>query len=196
MKSTSTLAAALSLLLLALACAPATPTATVPVEDLVGTAVAQTQTAEAAETAPPVETTEPPPPLPTATDTPVPDVTAPSPLSAMYTGIVIADGECYDLDDGNAPYVLDGDCDILLVYPQILRTQNGALLSGHATLDAPSRNDCSAAVFDGGDLAPNTDLYICFKSDEGHYGFIVQRHDGAPFDVASHRLVIDWWVYE
>jgi hypothetical protein len=173
---TKPILALLTLLILALACGipstPEPPTAT---------------------TAPPTDT---PLPVPTPTDTPIPDPTAPSPLPMTHTGIILNDDECFDLDDGASPYVLDADCDILLVYPQILRPQNGAQLSGQATFEAPSRGDCAAAVFDPGDLAPNTDLYICFLSDEGHYGFIVQRPDGAPFDIASHRLVFDWWVYE
>jgi hypothetical protein len=166
------LAAGLALLLLTLACGTATPTP--------------------APLPPPSDT---PAPVPTPTDTPIPDATAPSPLPMTHTGIILNDGECYDLDDGNAPYVLDADCDILKVYPQILRPQNGALLSGYADLTPPSLSDCMGKVFDAGDLAPNTDLYICFLSDEGHYGFIVQRPDGAPFEISSHRLILDWWVY-
>jgi len=150
---------------------------------------------------PPTDTPMPAPPTntnipPTASNTPIPpDATAPSPLPASHTGIILNDGECYDLDDGNAPYVLDADCDILLVYPLILRPQNGAQLSGYADLTPPSLGTCMGKAFDAGDLAPNTDLYICFHTDEGNYGFIVQRPDGAPFEVSSHRLVFDWWLY-
>ena len=177
MHTKSILSALLALLLLTLACGTVTPTPE--------------------PAAPPTDTPAPPAtPTDTPTDTPIPDATAPSPLPMTNTGIILNDDECYDLYNGDAPYLPDADCDILLVYPLILRPQNGALLSGHADLAAPSRADCMAKVFDAGDLAPNTDLYICFQSDEGNYGFIVQRPDGAPFDVSSHRLVFDWRVYE
>jgi hypothetical protein len=166
--------AVLALILVTLSCAPATPTPTTepPV--------------------PPTDTSMAPAP----TDTTPPDATAPSPLPVSNTGIILNEGECYDLDNGSAPYVLDGDCDILLVSILTLQPQNGAQLSGYADLSAPSLATCMGKAFDAGDLAPNTDLYICFLSDEGHYGFIVQRPDGAPFDVSSHRLVFDWWLYE
>lgn len=136
-----------------------------------------------------------PPAVPTDTPAPPPDVTAPSPIPASHTGIILANGECYDLDTGNAPYVMGPQCDVLLVHPQILRPQNGAMLSGHATLDAPSRTECESAIYEAGDLAPNTDLYICFRTNEGSYGFLVQRTDGAPFAISSQRLVFDWWLY-
>jgi hypothetical protein len=182
MPSKSMTLAILALVLITLSCGFATPT---PPAD---TPILPTDTVPP----PPTNTV---PALPPPTDTPIPDVNAPDPLPMTHPGIILDDGECYDLDNGHAPHMLDADCDILLVYPQILRPQNGAQLCGHATLTPPSRGDCEAAAFDSGDLAPNTDLYICFLSDEGHYGFIVQRPDGAPFETSSHRLVLDWWVY-
>lgn len=188
MRSQSIKLAILTLVLITLSCGFVTPT---PPAD---TAIPPTDTLPPAADSP-IPPTDPLPPPPTPTDTAVPDIFAPDPLPMTNTGIILNDGECYDLDNGHAPYTLDDDCDILLVYPQILRPQNGAQLCGHATLTPPSSNDCASAAFDPGDLAPNTDLYICFLSDEGNHGFIVQRHDGAPFDTASHRLVFDWWVY-
>jgi hypothetical protein len=167
--------------------------------DTPATAVALTMEAQAGlPSAVPPSPTETAPSLPTllpSTDTPIPDQFAPSPLPAANTGIILKEGECYDLDTGDAPYVLDADCDVLMVPIQILRPQNGAMLCGHATFDPPSLAQCQTAAYDAGDLAPNTDLYICFRSNEGRYGFLVQRHDGAPFAVASTRLVLDWWVY-
>ncbi|MGD8814746.1 MAG: hypothetical protein PVI78_09765 [Anaerolineales bacterium] len=180
MKRTSILIPILSTFLLTLACAITIPSTTEPPPQPTDTLQPPTHTVAA---------------LPPPTDTSIPDIIAPDPLPISHTGIILDDGECYDLDNGHAPHVLDADCDILLVHPQILRPQNGAQLCGHATLTAPSLADCEAAAYDAGDLAPNTDLYICFLSDEGHYGFLVQRHDGAPFETASHRLVFDWWVY-
>jgi hypothetical protein len=174
MTSKQSILAILALVLITLSCGPGTPT---PSPD---------------PPAPPTDTTIPP--TPTATPIP-PDVTPPSPLPASHTGIILNDDECYDLDSGDAPYVRDDDCDILLVYPQILRPQNGAQLSGYADATPPSLSTCNAKVYDPGDLGPNTDRYICFFTNEGNYGFIVQRADGAPFDVASHRLVFDWWLY-
>ena len=193
MKRTSMLNAILTAFLLTLACTITIPSPTDSTESPVPPT--DTLAPAPADTEPPVPPTNTVPALPPPTDTSVPDVNAPDPLPISHTGIILDDGECYDLDNGHAPHVLDADCDILLVYPQILRPQNGAQLCGHATLTAPSLADCEAAAYDPGDLAPNTDLYICFLSDEGHYGFLVQRHDGAPFETASHRLVFDWWVY-
>jgi hypothetical protein len=192
MPSKYTALAILAMIVITLACAPATPT---PSPDPPAPPTDTTMPAPPTDTtmpAPPTDTPMPAPP----TDTPVSlDVTPPSPLPASHTGIILNDDECYDLDTGDAPYVRDDDCDILLVYPQILRPQNGAQLSGYAEMTPPSSGTCNAKAFDPGDLAPNTDLYICFFTNEGNYGFIVQRPDGAPFDVASHRLVFDWWLY-
>lgn len=189
MPSKSTFLAILALVLITLSCGTVTPA---PVTDTPEPLVPPTDTPE--PLAPPTDTPEP---LLPPTDTPIPlDPTAPSPLPMTHTGIILNDGECYDLDDGNAPYVLDADCDILKVPPQILRPQNGALLSGYADLTPPSLSDCMGKDFDAGDLSPNTDLYICFLSDEGHYGFFVQRSDGAPFEISAHRVIFDWWVYE
>jgi len=194
MPSKSPFLTILALVLLILACGPATstPEPRIPPTDTPEPLVPPTDTPE-----PLIPPTDTPEPLMPPTDTPIPpDPTAPSPLPMTHTGIILNDGECYDLDNGDVPFVLDADCDILKVPPQILRPQNGALLSGHADLTPPSLSDCMGKAFDAGDLSPNTDLYICFLSDEGHYGFFVQRPDGAPFEISAHRVIFDWWVYE
>lgn len=197
MRSRSMLAAAVAMTAVMLACTSpgGAPEATdTPSGDEIGTVVALTLTAQPASTEPPPSDT--PVPGPTSTSTPEPDETAPVPLPASHTGIILQHGECYDLDTGNAPYVMGPACDMLFSPPYVIQMQNGAQISGYATLTPPSLSHCVGATYEPGDLSPNTDLYLCFRTNEGHYGFIVQRPDGAPFEISSTRLVFDYWVFE
>lgn len=126
------------------------------------------------------------------TPEPVAEEEAPSPLPMMNTGLILREGECFDLDDGSvgAP---DGECDLLLVPVLIFRPVNGARISGSATATAPSRSQCASSVLSGADVAPNTDRYLCVQSSEGSFGFVVQRADapGAPLN----RLILDYWIF-
>ncbi len=126
------------------------------------------------------------------TPQPVMEEEAPSPLPMTNTGLILREGECFDLDDGSvgAP---DGECDLLLVPVLILRPVNGARLSGSATAAAPTRSQCASAALDAADLAPNTDRYLCVQTSEGRPAFVVQRADapGAPLN----RLILDYWTY-
>lgn len=195
MRHSAILLTAACLLIAGLACSiPGGPTAEPPDPGAVATAVAATIAAGAAPATEPPPTVAPPTAAPSPSETPG-DLFAPDPLPAMQTGIILLHGECYDLDNGNAPYLLDADCDMLFVPPYIIQMQNGARISGYASMSAPSKNGCIAARYEPGDLSPNTDLYMCFQTNEGHYGFVVQRADGAPFETASQRLIFDWWVY-
>ncbi len=126
------------------------------------------------------------------TPVPVVEEEAPSPLPMMNTGLILREGECFDLDDGSvgAP---DGECDLLLVPVLIFRPVNGARISGSATAAAPTRSQCASASLDAADVAPNTDRYLCLQTSEGTYGFVVQRADapGAPLN----RLILDYWLF-
>ncbi|MDI6770348.1 MAG: hypothetical protein QMD04_11840 [Anaerolineales bacterium] len=118
------------------------------------------------------------PPPPTAAD-----VFAPDPLGPAWSGMWFANGACYDMD------VLFTDsgtaCDVYLDSTGLLRPRNGGLFSGYATLTPPSLNQCKAAQLSADPIAPNSDLYMCFKTNLGKYGFFVARQidaSGIAFD--------------
>jgi hypothetical protein len=121
------------------------------------------------------------------------DATAPSPLPFGYTGLIFNEGDCWDMDTG--AMVADASCDFRLDQVLIMTPQNGALISGSGLPAAPSLAACMA---DPGllpdRLAPNTDIYLCTRTNQGVYGFVVERHDapGAP----STRLILDYWLYK
>jgi hypothetical protein len=123
---------------------------------------------------------------------PTPEEIAPDPLPAGYTGVILNNGECFDLDTGavSAP---DLRCDVWLTQSGLYSQMNGAQISGYVTMEAPSRTNCVAARFDPGDLAVQTDLFSCFLTDEGQVGFIVAREyrGGIP----STGIVFDYWVF-
>ena len=202
-----------TLILLALACgasAPPTPTRdinAVVVETLAAhtveaalTAAVIPPTATMPPSPPPTATTPslPPPttaPSPTATILPTaaPQEIAPEPLPASNTGIVLYPNDCFDLDTGGVSAALTPGCDLLVPAPMLLRPQNGAQISGYVTFEVPTRSQCLAARYEPGDLSPNSDLYMCFRTNAGRYGFIVQRMDapGAP----PGRMIVDYWVF-
>jgi hypothetical protein len=133
------------------------------------------------DTLPPTETQEPP------------VESAPDPLPAFNTGFMLNNGECLNFDNGQvgAP---DADCDIWLVEPALFRQMNGAQLSGYVTMTAPTRTHCKEARYEPDDLAIQTDLYMCFITNEGKVGFIVARSylGGIP----STGIVVDYWVFD
>jgi len=136
----------------------------------------------------PTETPPPPPPLPTAT----PEEVAPNPLPMTHTGVILNNGECFNFDNGavSAP---DGQCDVWLYQSAMFRQMNGAQISGYVTMEPPTRSHCAAGHYEPGDLAVQTDLYMCFFSNEGRIGFIVVREyrGGIP----STGIVFDYWVF-
>ena len=157
---------------------------------MAATMIAQTLAAVPASTHTPS-----PIPEPTTTWTATPEETAPDPLPVQNTGITLQNGECYDLDTGDAPYVMDADCDILSTVNQELLPQNGALLSGYADMNPPTRSECMLKEYASDHLVAQSDLYLCFVTSEGDYGFLVGRQDSAPFEIYSTRLIFDYWVF-
>jgi hypothetical protein len=187
-------------MVVALACRATTP-APPPTPDMV-TVVAQTlmaYTAEAAMTqvAAPTQTSPPAASdtaVPPASDTPspTPEENAPDPLPASHTGVILNNGECFNFDNGQvtAP---DSQCDVWLAEPALLRQRNGAQLSGYVTLAPPARSHCAAGRYEPGDLAVQTDLYMCFISNEGQIGFMVAR--GYRGEAPLTGIVFDYWVF-
>jgi hypothetical protein len=167
-------------------------------------AVAASACTSSAATASPV----PPSATPAATATPAPsssatvepsvtpaDVTPPADLGIAHTRLIFVEGQCWDLDMYGMVDPADPRCDIRLDPVLIFQPMNGALVSGNGLLTAPSLATCMA---DSGllpdRLAPNTDIYLCLKTNEDVYGFVVQRPDapGAPLN----RLIVDYWLYK
>jgi len=194
------------LIVLALACGPIA-TAT-PVLDM-DTIVAQTfvaYTVEAALTlaaAPPAASSPLPPPSATpqgaasASSAPppasaTPEEIAPAPLPATHTGIILNNGECFNFDNGQvtAP---DAQCDVWLVEPALFRQVNSAQISGYVTMTPPSRSQCASGRYEPGDLGVQTDMYMCFITNQGDIGFIVVRQylGTVPFT----GIVFDYWVF-
>jgi len=150
----------------------------------------------------------PPSATPAATATPTPspspteepsvtpaDVTPPASLGIANSRLIFVEGQCWDLDMYGMVDPSDPRCDIRLDPVLIFQPMNGALISGSGRLEAPSLATCMA---DSGllpdRLAPNTDIYLCLKTNEDAYGFVVQRPDapGAPLN----RLIVDYWLYK
>jgi hypothetical protein len=139
-----------------------------------------------------------PTPSPLPTEEPsvtLADVTPPANLGIAHTGLIFVEGQCWDLDMYGMVDPSDPRCDIRLDPVLIFQPMNGALVSGSGRLEAPSLATCMA---DSGllpdRLAPNTDIYLCLKTNEDVYGFVVQRPDapGAPLN----RLIVDYWLYK
>jgi hypothetical protein len=112
-----------------------------------------------------------------------PDVYAPNPLGPLFSSMWISNGMCYDMDI--LFHTTDASCDVLLDNSSTLVPKNGGLFSGYATLTPPSLNQCKAAQLSPDPIAPNSDLYMCFKTNLGKYGFFVARKiqtGGIEFD--------------
>lgn len=152
-------------------------------------------TVEAALTyaAAPSPTVEAPSPSQTQPAPPTPAEIAPNPLPASHTGVILNNGECFNFDNGLVTPP-DDQCDVWLAEPALFRQQNGAQLSGYVTLSPPTRGHCATGRYEPGDLAVQTDLYMCFITNEGRIGFVVVRQyrGGVPFT----GIVFDYWVFE
>lgn len=122
----------------------------------------------------------------------LPAKNAPDPLPASNTGIMLKNGECFNFDNGQvtAP---NAECDEWLAEPALFRQMNGAQLSGYVTITAPTRGHCLQAKYESGDLALQTDLYMCFITNQGRAGFVVVRDylGGIP----STGIIFDYWVF-
>ena len=160
----------------------------------VATAVSQTESAlTLTAAAVPSETPAPSAtPLPSATATL--QQTAPDPLPSSHTGFNMNTGECFDYDTGLMLSAPDGECDIWLAESVLLKQVNKAQTSGYTTFTPPSLSACQSAQYDPNDLAVQTDLYMCFTSNQGNYGFIVAR--GYLGSVPFTGIVFDYWLYQ
>lgn len=127
-----------------------------------------------------------------AVSTPLPVEAAPDPLPASTTGVILNNGECFDFDTGQVT-VLDAQCDVWLVESALFRQVNGAQLSGYATFLPPTRSQCLGGRYEPGDLAIQTDLYLCLITNQGFPGFVVARsyRGGVP----ATGIVFDYWVW-
>jgi len=169
-------------------------------QSAIDTAVAQTQQISQLETLAAVAsapTSQPAQVTATETSAPTESATpaeaAPDPLPVSNTGLALNNGECFNFDTGQvtAP---DAQCDVWLVEPALFRQMNGAQLSGYVTMTAPTRTHCVAGQYESGDLALQTDLYMCFITNESQVGFVVVRDylGGIP----STGVVFDYWVFD
>jgi hypothetical protein len=132
-------------------------------------------------------------PVATPPPTPTPAELAPDPLPAAYTGIILNNGQCFNLDNGQvtAP---DGQCDLLLMASGVFHQVNGAKLSGYdVSYDPPTRTKCVNVMYDPGDLAIQTDLHMCVISSQGRVGFIVVRQYLGGIPVTG--IVLDYWLF-
>lgn len=133
--------------------------------------------------------TSPPPTVPPPTNTPT-DVYAPDPLGPAWSGMAFSSDTCYDLD------VLftasDTSADVCLDDNVVLSPRNGATFSGSAFMSAPTKNQCTSAPLTADPLAPLTDAYLCFRTNQGSYGFFVMRDDQM---LSSGYIVFDAYVF-
>jgi hypothetical protein len=115
-------------------------------------------------------------------------VTTPSQLPATYSGGILKVIECFDLDSGGV--VADARSDICMDANGLVSARNGAVLSQTGGLIQPSKNTCKADQWmDTSELSPMTDLYMCFKTNQGSYGFFIMRIDQL---MDRKQIVFDW----
>jgi hypothetical protein len=119
------------------------------------------------------------------------DVTAPSDLPVTNRGSALKVGECLDLD--SVGVVVDARSDICMDANGLVSARNGAVLSQTGGVDQPSKNTCKADQWmDTSELSPMTDLNMCFKTNQGSYGFFVMRMDQL---MDRKQIVFDWWIF-
>lgn len=116
---------------------------------------------------------------------------APDPLGVEYTGFIFDFGTCFDMDNFQPVGVNDPECDFLSDQYGAVTPQNGALISGYATMEPPSFGKCMDADLSPDYLATQTDLYLCFKTSQGSYGFLV----GRDYQVNQNRLIFDMYIF-
>ena len=171
---------------LALACSlsPQEPEAE---QDEVATLVAATLSAQPTLNAPPTET-----PLPVPTDTPdIDNIYAPDPLPVQYTGLIFEAGTCYDFDTYQPVPAEDPTRDICMLQFGLLEPQNGGLMSGHAPMEPPSKGYCLNPNLLPDPIAVQTDLYLCFQTNLGVYGFFVARE----YQISLDRVIFDMYLF-
>jgi hypothetical protein len=161
---------------------------------LVDTAIPTTAVPSAGDTNTPQPTI-----APSATSTiflsPTPqlaDMFAPNPLGPGYTGVIFKVGDCFDMDLWGM--VHDHRCDFRLDANLIVTPVNDALISNHGRQAAPSLHTCQADQLLANPVAPNTNIYLCVRTNLGIYGFFVQRQD-TPF-ADGPRMIFDYWIFK
>lgn len=121
---------------------------------------------------------------------PAADVYAPDPLGPAWSGMAFSKDTCYDLD---VLFTASGAAaDVCLGSTVMMTPMNGATFSGYADLAPPSLNTCKAKALTADPLSPNSDLYLCFKTNLGKYGFFVMRDDQM---LTSGYIVFDAYVF-
>lgn len=156
-------------------------------QDEVATLVEATISAQQTLNVSPEETQQPPP-----TSTPDPNnILAPDPLPAQFTGLIFEAGTCYDFDTFLP--VADGDParDICMLQFGMLEPQNGGLMSGHAPMEPPSKGYCINPNLLPDPIAVQTDLYLCFQTNLGTYGFFVARE----YQINLDRVIFDMYLF-
>jgi hypothetical protein len=156
---------------------------------------APTTAVPATENPPAVQTTAAPSHTSTSLPSPTPelaDLFAPNNLPPGYTGVIFKVGDCFDMDLWGM--VHDARCDLRLDANLIVTPLNGALISGHGRLAAPSLHACQADPLLANHLAPNSNIYLCVRTNQGAYGFFVQRPD-TPF-AEGPRMIFDYWLFK
>ncbi len=143
-------------LLLIMACAVAEPT-TAPVT--------------VPTSAPALNTPRPQQPVPQNPTAPL--VAATSADAGIYN-VQLEAGASYDFDTFSAAQNATVDFS-LSSDAGLMQPQNGAQMSGYADLSPFEKSECQAAVMSTEPLAWQSDLYICFKTNQGRYGYIVIR---------------------
>lgn len=174
----------LAFLLLASACA--TPVGTQADPGAFNTLVAQTAVLGMTQTALSLpQVPAGPTPTPTADYSYPPD-----PLPPGSTGFILKAGECWDLDSMTP--VIDTFCDLALDNNGVLTPRNLALLGGTGRQSAPTLNTCRSEALASDPAAPLTDLYLCFQTNKGVYGFLVLREDQM---LTNQQMVFDIWLF-
>ena len=139
-------------------------------------------------------------PLPTAADTPIPLATdtpdpstvyAPDPLPAQYTGLIFDAGTCYDFDAPQLVAVDDAARDICMIQFGLLEPQNGGLMSGYAPMEPPSKGYCTNPNLLADPIAVQTNLFLCFQTNQSIYGFFV----ALEYQMDQDRVIFDMYLF-
>jgi hypothetical protein len=130
-------------------------------------------------------------PTPPASHDPA-NMTPPPQLPHGFSGVILHGGDCFDMDGwrmGNTP-----DCDLYLDQNLVLAPVNGAVIASKGVEMPPSLFDCREADLVPSPVAPELNSYLCLRTNQGVYGFLVQREDRPT--APAGRIVIDYWLYK
>jgi hypothetical protein len=112
-------------------------------------------------------------------------------LTVAFTGLIFETGTCYDLDVLQPIDVTDSARDLCMIQYSLLEPQNGGLMSGYATMTPPSKGECITPNLLPDPIAVQTDLYLCFQTNLGVYGFFVARE----YQDAQDRIIFDMYLF-